>query len=113
MSTAKLISLVGLLLVCEVLPAGLIFLYGYVSMAGAMFFVFIQVVLLVDFSYAWNGTRLRILSVSANVSVKKSGYHTVGLAALLQYQEYCTWLLSEALYLCMYPPYHCCCWSSR
>lgn len=50
----KVLLLVVYLLVAYFLPIKVMVWYGYASMIGATFFIFIQILLLVNFAYDWN-----------------------------------------------------------
>jgi len=50
----KILLLIILIVIAYVLPNSVMLWYGYISIVGATFFVFIQILLLVDFAYDWN-----------------------------------------------------------
>jgi len=50
----KVLVLVVLLVIAYLLPNKVMIWYGYSCMFGATFFLFIQIILLVDFAYDWN-----------------------------------------------------------
>jgi len=50
----KILFLVGLLVVSYLLPNAVFKYYGYICIGGATLFIFIQILVLVDFAYEWN-----------------------------------------------------------
>jgi len=50
----KVLVLVILIILAYLIPNKALVWYGYAAMIGAIFFIFVQILLLVDFAYDWN-----------------------------------------------------------
>jgi len=50
----KILLLIAITVAVYLLPNQVMVYYGYSSMVGAVFFIFLQILLLVDFAYDWN-----------------------------------------------------------